>query len=266
MQKIWVVLGIGNSRDHWAWFLNTELQVSWDTPSFDIDIITYSRSGDSIESDLLRSFPQDLQALILIDRIAISTIPIYLVSVVPSQTKIWQQLPQVRQITLTDVPLLNLYPTLGIDRALAILGAGENYGYPVLVIDGGTALTITGVNQDRSLVGGAIIPGLGLQFRSLFIGTAKLPEVEVLAQLPSRWGCDTSTAISSGVLYTATAGIADYIQDWERLFPNGQILFTGGDGQTLAIYLKLKLPEYIAKRIVFDLHLIFKGVLMVVDQ
>lgn len=219
-----------------------------------------------MESDLLRSFSQDLQDLILVDRIAISTIPIYLVSVVPSQTKIWQQLPQVRQITLTDIPLLNLYDTLGIDRALAILGAGENYGYPVLVIDGGTALTITGVNQDRSLVGGAIMPGLRLQFRSLFIGTARLPEVELLAQLPSRWGQDTNTAISSGVLYTVTAGIADYIKDWDRLSPDGQIVFTGGDGETFAIYLKLSLPEYIAKRIVFDRHLIFKGVLVIVGK
>jgi len=44
-------------------------------------------------------------------------------------------------------------------RALAVLGAGKKYGFPCLVIDAGTALTFTGVDRDKKLVGGAIDPG-----------------------------------------------------------------------------------------------------------
>jgi Type III pantothenate kinase len=33
------------------------------------------------------------------------------------------------------------YPTLGTDRALALRGAGKQWGYPVMVVDCGTAMT-----------------------------------------------------------------------------------------------------------------------------
>jgi type III pantothenate kinase len=70
-------------------------------------------------------------------------LPLYLASVVPSQTALWQTYPDVHIITLDQVPLQGVYPTLGIDRALALWGAGETWGWPMLVIDAGTALTLT---------------------------------------------------------------------------------------------------------------------------
>ncbi len=248
MNNIWIALAIGNSRYHWAWFLNTQLRSSWDTTYLDPLVIS--------KSELL---PIDLQGEIDRQQIDISKVPIYLISVVPSQTLIWQQLPQIKEITLVDLPLFNLYPTLGIDRALAIFGAGEIYGYPVLVIDGGTALTITGVDGDRNLIGGAIIPGLRLQFNSLSIGTAALPAVRLPHQLPLRWSMNTSDAICSGILYTIGAGIADFIYDWDRLYPDRQIIFTGGDGELMMGYLKAILPIAIIDRVRFDRQLLFHG-------
>ena len=241
-------LAIGNSRYHWAWFLSAKLQTSWDTEYLNTDRFS-------------ESFPLDLQALISQAEIEIDRIPIYLVSVVPSQTTIWQQLPQVKIITLTDIPLINLYPTLGIDRAIAAFGAGEVYGYPVLVIDGGTALTITGINADRALVGGAIMPGLRLQISSLYIGTAALPEIVLLPQLPPRWSDSTPGAIASGILHTVSAGIGDFIRDWQQLFPGSQIVFTGGDGELLASYLQIDAGD----KIVLDRDLLFQGLAAILD-
>jgi type III pantothenate kinase len=247
MDNIWIGLAIGNSRYHWAWFLNTQLQSSWDTGYLDPLVI---------KSKLL---PVDLQGEIDRQQIDISKVPIYLISVVPSQAVIWLQLPQVKQITLADIPLFNLYPTLGIDRAVAIFGAGEIYGYPVLVIDGGTALTITGVDKDRHLVGGAILPGLKLQLSSLFTDTAALPEVELPTQLPPRWSNNTNDAIASGILHTISAGIVGFIDDWERLYPHSQIILTGGDGEHIMGYLKTILPAATIDRVRFDRQLIFHG-------
>ena len=96
------------------------------------------------------------------------------------------------------------------------MGAGETYGYPVLVIDGGTALTITGIDANRRLIGGAILPGLRLQLRSLSVGTAALPEIILPQQLPPRWSNNTPDSIASGILYTVSAGISDFIQDWQQ--------------------------------------------------
>jgi type III pantothenate kinase len=247
-EQIQIALAIGNSRYHWAWFLNTKLQSSWDTA-----YLTPDRFWEL--------FPIDLQAIIKQARIEVTNIPIYLVSVVLNQTTIWQQLAQVKQIALTNIPLLDLYPTLGIDRALAVFGAGETYGYPVLVIDGGTALTLTGVDNHRSLVGGAIMPGLQLQLRSLSTGTAALPEIILPQQLPPRWSDNTSGSIASGVLYTVSAGISDFIRDWQQLYPESKIIFTGGDGELLFGYLNMDSIE----RLRCDLHLVFQGLAAILN-
>ena len=241
-KNIQIGLSIGNSRYHWAWFLDTKLQSSWDTEYLSID-----RSSSS--------FPIDLQSVIETHQLKLDTIPIYLVSVVPDQTAIWHQLPQVKLITLADIPLLNLYPTLGIDRALTAFGAGEIYGYPVLVIDGGTALTLTGIDRNHCLIGGAILPGLRLQLRSLAMGTAALPAVELPRQLPPRWSDNTPGSIASGVLYMVSSGISDFIQDWQQLYPQSQIVFTGGDGATLINYLQANLSSSVK----LDRDLLFHG-------
>jgi type III pantothenate kinase len=241
-RNIQIGLSIGNSRYHWAWFLNTKLQSSWDTT-----YLTPDR--------FFHLFPLDLQDSIDRLQLEIDRIPIYLASVVPNQTAIWQQLDRVKIITLNNIPLLNLYPTLGIDRALAVFGAGEIYGYPVLVIDGGTALTITGVDDNHRLVGGAIMPGLRLQICSLGTGTAALPEIVLPQQLPPRWSDNTPGSIASGILHTVSAGVRDFIRDWQQLFPDSQIVFTGGDGGLLVKYLQLELIDSVR----FDRQLLFHG-------
>ncbi len=263
-EKIWIALAIGNSRYHWAWFLNTKLQSSWDTNYFNSDIMAQMMAEISTESAISALLPINLRQMVSSGKLSIGEVPIYLVSVVPSQTAIWQQLPQVQQVTLADVPLQNLYPTFGIDRALAIYGAGECYGYPALVIDGGTALTITGVDRHHSLVGGAIVPGLRLQLRALFTDTAALPEIELPSELPPRWSNNTNDAIASGILHTICSGIRDFICDWEKLFPDSQIIITGGDAEILIRCLKSTLPEDLIDRIQLDRQLVFHGIAAVI--
>jgi type III pantothenate kinase len=152
-----------------------------------------------------------------------------------------------------------MYPGLGIDRALAVWGAGNKCHFPCLVVDGGTALTFTGVSYDRTLVGGAILPGLGLQLQSLARHTAALPQVALGLSLPDRWAISTPEAIVSGTIYTILAGVRDFLEDWLDRFPNSSIVFTGGDGKLLSELLGEKFP------IIFDRHLIFWGMQMIIS-
>lgn len=106
----------------------------------------------------------------------------------PEETELWlaavgsaplpPRSPWVHCLELSQVPLRDPYPGLGLDRALALWAAGIRYGWPCLVIDAGTALTLTGADAEGSLVGGAILPGLGLQAQALADHTARLPKVE----------------------------------------------------------------------------------------
>ncbi|AFY68882.1 putative transcriptional acitvator, Baf family [Thalassoporum mexicanum PCC 7367] len=226
-------------------------------------ITTYTVRHDEIEG-----FARELDPALKFknfEKIAIA-------SVVPHLSTPWHGLVQTQVITSTQIPIANLYETIGVDRALVALGAGAKYGYPVLVIDAGTAITITGIDEHPALVGGAILPGIYAQFQSLHQATAALPEVpieipihstepgqakspgqqqEIKPDTPERWATDTVGAIKSGVWHTIAAGIYSFIQDWCDRYPGSGIVFTGGDGKKLQQYLNLGK---------YDSGLIFDGI------
>ena len=236
-------LAVGNSRLHWAWFRGGQLVQNWDTPH----LLTKIESS-AIPPELLSE---------QLNKQKLTNIPITLASVVGQQTKLWSGYSNLSAIELSDIKLKNIYATMGIDRALAAWGGGETYGYPCLVIDGGTALTFTGVDKQKQLIGGAILPGLQSQLQTLNQKTAALPQIDIPTTLPPRWALDTEGAIASGIIYTLIAGISSFINDWQQQYPDSQIIFTGGDAEILTKYLHLHFPEL---KTICDRHLIFWGI------
>jgi type III pantothenate kinase len=250
----WIALAVGNSRLHWAWFRQNHLQQTFHTP--------HSHSAAPPQNwaawQLLCPFlPQD------------NIYPeLWVASVVPSQTQLWQHYPDATILERSHISLPGIYPSLGLDRVLALWSAGITYGWPTLVIDGGTALTLTGADAEGAFVGGAILPGLGLQLRSLQHGTAGLPKVELPAQLPDLWANDTQTAMQSGVVYGAIAALTHRLEQWHSTYPESPVLITGGDTAALtkylADYLKQRHPQRNSSielhHLIPDPHLIFKGI------
>ena len=254
--EVKIALAIGNSRLHWGLFAGKTLEKTWNTEHLKADAVSRLCETEKAEylvktvmnsigqiSDLNLPFLHDTPAVSNSDAVSFIAPPLVLASVVPQQTAIWQSYPNVRIITLDQLPIGGLYPTLGIDRALALLGAGNQLGWPILVIDAGTALTFTGADVNRYLVGGAILPGLGLQLSSLGKQTAALPSVSLPENLPHRWAKNTAGAIHSGVVYATLAGVRDFIEDWQGLFPNSKIALTGGDRTLLLQYLTAAFPD-----------------------
>ena len=259
MTSNWLALAIGNSRLHWGLFVGEQLISAWDSEYVAecvVKKLAQFRIPEDFPSEIYpkNKQPENTQILPYVNQ----AIPLILASVVPKQTKIWQSYPDIRIFTLEDIPFHKLYPSLGIDRVLSLWGAVENWGCPILVIDAGTALTFTGTDSNRNLVGGAILPGFGLQLQTLTQRTGLLPKVELPQQLPQRYALDTPTAIQSGVIYTLLAGIEDFIGDWWCLFPDGKVVITGGDRNLLIKYLQSHKPE-IAKLVKVEAHLIFWG-------
>jgi type III pantothenate kinase len=242
--NLWLALEIGNSRLHWALFAGERISKTWDS--------------DHLCAETLKQLPKLESVGDLPPVIPLSTPPILLASVVPSQTEIWQTYYNVRVITLEQVPIKGMYPTLGIDRALSLYGAGITFGFPMLVIDAGTALTFTGADGDKNLMGGAILPGLGLQLASLAQKTGQLPSVELPQELPQRYALNTEEAMQSGVIYNLLAGIKDFVEAWWCDFPESKVVIKGGDRTLVVNYMRSQFPE-IAARLIVEPNLIFWG-------
>lgn len=237
----WLALVIGNSRLHWAAFVGDRLQATWHTPHLAAQMAPEPQIPDGL--GLVWPSPQPLA--------------LWIASVVPQQTDRWRAYPQHRLLHKDEIPIQGMYANFGLDRALTLWGALVSVGSPVLVIDGGTALTLTAA-VGQQLVGGAILPGLRLQQHSLHQGTAALPWADIHQELPPRWAMNTPDAIGSGIVYTVLAGLQDFIADWRRMHPHGRIVLTGGDGDRLCSWLQQRtlasMPTYQV-----DGDLLFRG-------
>lgn len=216
----WWGLMVGNSRYHWGLFDGQGLRAVFHFPLVAPHRLQAWQDGGRSPFDLF-SFPAEVTP-------AMAEGPIFFASVVPAQTVFWQIHGQ--ECRLGQLPLTGLYGSLGIDRALALLGAGITYGFPCLVIDGGTALTVNGGVPPASFRGGAILPGMALQFQSLGQHTGALPTLDAPADFPTVWGQDTPTAIASGVVRGMVATVTHFITQWHQEFPHSPVVFTGGDG------------------------------------
>ncbi len=89
---------------------------------------------------------------------------------------------------------------IGADLMCNVMAAYSRYQSAVIIVDFGTALTFTVVDDKGHVMGVNIVPGLRTAIKSLFTHTSKLPEVEL--KLPaSAIGKNTIHAIQSGILY-----------------------------------------------------------------
>lgn len=249
----WLALVIGNTRWHWAWFQESALQQAWHS-----DHLSQPQpSGITIRSLGSQSIPLSLPSQLL--DLPLDSIDIWAVSVVPTQAKYLNPLSTVHWIR--HVSLKNVYPTMGLDRVVTLWGAGQHYGWPVLVIDGGTALTFT-AGAEEAFVGGAILLGVRSHLTALHQATAALPRISPPTTLPPRWAVDTPNAIQSGVIHTALASIDQYIQSWQQQYPESAIIFTGGDGDYLHHFYQQnsKQNQALLDRTWFDPNLMFWGI------
>ncbi len=143
-------------------------------------------------------------------------------------------LPLERRVSTGEVPLVDVPPWLGVDRALGGWWAWRQSGAPVLVADAGTALSLTRVSGEGCFAGGQLMAGAALQLRALGAGTAGLPRLELPLVLPrQRWPTPTAEAMAAGVLRGLAAAVAQAAREARRESPRCHLWITGGDGELL---------------------------------
>ncbi len=141
---------------------------------------------------------------------------------------------------------------LGNDRIADMTAVKKLYGTPAVVIDMGTATTLSVLDRDGVFTGGMIMPGLGLSLNALSSGTALLPGINPYAP-NSLLGQDTVSCINNGVIYSQASfieGVAARVE--EEFGEKVNVVVTGGAA-------KFVLPVC-RRKIIYDENLLLKGI------
>ena len=88
---------------------------------------------------------------------------------------------------------------IGTDLLCDAVEAWERFKCAAIVVDFGTALSFTAIDQNANIAGIAITPGLGTALKALFNNTAQLPSV-ALEVPPSTLGKNTIWSIQAGIV------------------------------------------------------------------
>ncbi len=124
---------------------------------------------------------------------------------------------------------------IGVDRVCQAAAAFDRLKTSCTVVSFGTAVTIDLVSDEGDLLGGAILPGIELQFRALKEFTAVLPKASPgFPALP--FGRDTVEAIQTGVC-RGIAGAAREIVEGYAAHLNRwpQVIATGGNAEFMMV-------------------------------
>ena len=117
---------------------------------------------------------------------------------------------------------------VGSDLIVAAVAGIAQYGAPLLLVDMGTATTITAVDGSGCFVGGCICPGVRISMEALTGRTAQLPGISL--DKPQRAiGKNTRDCMRSGIMLGAAAMLDGLLDRMEaELDAPAKVVATGG--------------------------------------
>lgn len=140
---------------------------------------------------------------------------------------------------------------LGSDQVANAVAALAEYKPPLIIVDMGTATTVSVVNKDGAYIGCLIMPGVRISTDSLANSTALLTQISLDA--PKRLiGSNTIDCMKSGALYGHAAAIDGLItRIEEELGQSCTVVATGGLAELVVPLCK--------KRLIQEEDLLLKG-------
>lgn len=140
---------------------------------------------------------------------------------------------------------------VGADLIVNAVAGLHYYGAPIILIDMGTATTISVVDAKKNYVGGMIMPGVKVSLESLVNRTSQLPKISLEA--PKRIiGKNTIECMKSGIIIGQAAQIDGMVERiWEEMGAQVTVVATGGLAGCIVPHCKNK--------IVCDNELTLKG-------
>ncbi len=147
---------------------------------------------------------------------------------------------------------------LGSDLVVDAVAGVSEYSVPQIIIDMGTATTITAIDREKRFLGGAIMPGVRVSHDALIDRTSQLPKI-ALEKPKKVIGSNTIDCIKSGIIY-GNAGAIDGIIDRyrEELGEDCTVIATGGLAKVIAPLCK--------NEIIIDEDLLLKGLMLIYEK
>lgn len=148
--------------------------------------------------------------------------------------------------------------TVGSDMIVDAVAALKEYPLPSIVIDMGTATTMSVIDKKGNYIGGVIFPGLRVSLDSLSSKTAQLPFISL--DIPQKViGKNTIDCMRSGIMY-GSAGMIDGIIDRmeAELGEPASIVATGGLSRFVVPLCRHK--------IIYDEALLMKGLWILYEK
>lgn len=148
--------------------------------------------------------------------------------------------------------------SVGSDLIVDAVAGITEYGAPLIVIDLGTATTMSVIDKDRNYVGGSIMTGLRLSMEALSSQAAQLFNVSL--DVPNKAiGKNTTDCMKSGLVLGNAACIDGMIDRMEEeLGYQTTVIATGGLAQTVIPLCK--------HNILIDDSLLLKGLKIIYDK
>lgn len=225
-RKMLLAVNIGNSNIRFALVQNKEVVSSWT-----INTKPYKTAGEFFM--LFQQFSiQNKQEIEQIKSVVVG-------SVVPLQTqiicKVLENILKVKPIVVdrnTPSEVKHKSHQMGTDLYANAVSA--HYLYPQkkkIIVDFGTALTLTGINEQGEVQGVIIAPGVMTSLNALVGGTAQLPHIE-LKPPKQTLGHDTETCMQSGIINGYSAMVQGLVDKIKKEFNDEStlIIITGGLG------------------------------------
>ena len=210
MMNIVDYLLIGNTRLHWAFYNNSSYKFS------------HTLVNDSLPKNI------DFKKLIWASVGNYST----------------NNLLKKNQVTLKDINLRNMPHFIGIDRALVCFAALSMFknklSKNLLIVDLGTTVSITKIDNQGNILGGQLFPGFNTQLKSMEQSTKNLISPKKLFIPSNKFEISTMNAMLRGV-YNSIIGAINISFDRTK----DLLILCGGDANLIGNSLKKEIKNFI---------------------
>tara|TARA_Y100000589_G_scaffold22451_1_gene18662 strand:+ start:85 stop:762 length:678 start_codon:yes stop_codon:yes gene_type:complete len=148
------------------------------------------------------------------------------------------------QVTIKDTNFKNIPSNIGIDRALVCFAAQRmiknNLSKNILIVDLGTTVSMTKIDNRGNILGGKLFPGFAVQLKSMAQNTKNLAFPNKIFIPNNKFEISTSNAMLIGVYHSILGAINISFDRTKDI-----LILCGGDANLIGSSLKKEIKHFL---------------------